>query len=125
MITGATRVAGVIGDPVPHSLSPRLHNAAYTALRKRGASEQFVDSERLESLADDAPNPDELRERAANAETVRAAIARLPGESKEGIVLGAMEGFSASCRASACCASRSHASATLSIMVLSSATASP
>ncbi len=32
MITGATRVAGVIGDPVRHSLSPRLHNAAYGAL---------------------------------------------------------------------------------------------
>jgi len=32
VITGATRVAGVIGDPVKHSLSPRLHNAAYRAL---------------------------------------------------------------------------------------------
>ena len=32
MITAATRVAGVIGDPVRHTLSPRLHNAAYRAL---------------------------------------------------------------------------------------------
>src|SRR5262249_55200583 len=32
VISGATRVAGVIGDPVRHSLSPRLHNAAYAAL---------------------------------------------------------------------------------------------
>jgi shikimate dehydrogenase len=32
VISGATRVAGVIGDPVRHSLSPRLHNAAYLAL---------------------------------------------------------------------------------------------
>ena len=32
MITGVTRVAGVIGDPVRHSLSPRLHNAAYRVL---------------------------------------------------------------------------------------------
>ena len=32
MITGATRVAAVIGDPVRHSLSPRLHNAAYRTL---------------------------------------------------------------------------------------------
>lgn len=31
-ITGATRVAGVIGDPVRHSLSPVLHNAAYEAM---------------------------------------------------------------------------------------------
>ena len=30
--TGATRVAGVIGDPVRHSLSPVLHNAAFSAL---------------------------------------------------------------------------------------------
>ena len=32
MITGATRLAGIIGDPVRHSLSPLLHNTAYTAL---------------------------------------------------------------------------------------------
>lgn len=31
MITGATRVAAVIGWPVAHSLSPALHNAAFTA----------------------------------------------------------------------------------------------
>ncbi|HLG01566.1 MAG TPA: shikimate dehydrogenase [Acidimicrobiia bacterium] len=29
MPTGATRVAGVIGDPVHHSLSPAIHNAAF------------------------------------------------------------------------------------------------
>ena len=32
MISGTTRVAGIIGDPVRHSLSPVLHNAAYHAL---------------------------------------------------------------------------------------------
>ena len=32
MITGVTRVAGVIGDPVRHSRSPRLHTAASAAL---------------------------------------------------------------------------------------------
>lgn len=31
MITGATRVAAVIGHPVAHSLSPALHNAAFGA----------------------------------------------------------------------------------------------
>jgi shikimate dehydrogenase len=31
-VTGATRVAGVIGDPVRHSLSPVLHNVAYREL---------------------------------------------------------------------------------------------
>jgi len=31
MITGATAVVGVIGDPVRHSLSPVIHNAAFAA----------------------------------------------------------------------------------------------
>lgn len=31
-ITGKTRVAGVFGDPVEHSLSPPMHNAAYRHL---------------------------------------------------------------------------------------------
>jgi len=29
---GATRLAGVIGHPIRHSLSPVLHNAAFAAL---------------------------------------------------------------------------------------------
>jgi shikimate dehydrogenase len=32
VISGATRVAAVIGDPVRHSLSPALHNAAFAQL---------------------------------------------------------------------------------------------
>ena len=32
MISGATRLAGVIGSPIGHSLSPALHNAGYEAL---------------------------------------------------------------------------------------------
>ena len=31
-ISGTTRVAGVVGHPVRHSLSPVIHNAAFTAL---------------------------------------------------------------------------------------------
>ncbi|HEV8206325.1 MAG TPA: shikimate dehydrogenase [Acidimicrobiia bacterium] len=31
-ITGATRVVGIIGDPVRHSRSPAMHNAAFDAL---------------------------------------------------------------------------------------------
>ncbi|HET9772890.1 MAG TPA: shikimate dehydrogenase [Acidimicrobiia bacterium] len=31
-LSGHTRVVGVIGDPVAHSLSPALHNAAFAAL---------------------------------------------------------------------------------------------
>lgn len=30
--TATTNVAGIIGDPVRHSISPAIHNAAYTAL---------------------------------------------------------------------------------------------
>ena len=40
-ITGATRVAGVIGDPVAHSLSPTLHNAAFAALGLNWVSVPF------------------------------------------------------------------------------------
>ena len=32
VITGATRVVGIIGDPVGHSRSPAMHNAAFDAL---------------------------------------------------------------------------------------------
>ena len=32
MITASTRLAGVIGDPIVHSLSPVIHNAAFRAL---------------------------------------------------------------------------------------------
>jgi shikimate dehydrogenase len=32
MITGTTQVIGIIGDPVAHSLSPAMHNAAFAAL---------------------------------------------------------------------------------------------
>ncbi len=31
-LSGATRVVGVIGDPVTHSLSPTIHNAAFRSL---------------------------------------------------------------------------------------------
>src|SRR5437868_6620339 len=31
VIGGATRVAGLIGDPVSHSRSPAIHNAAFAA----------------------------------------------------------------------------------------------
>ena len=33
IITGKTRVCGVIGDPIEHTLSPIMHNAAFKALK--------------------------------------------------------------------------------------------
>ncbi len=38
-ISGKTKLCIIIGDPVQHSLSPRMHNAAYKAL---GIDDQFV-----------------------------------------------------------------------------------
>ena len=32
-ISGKTRVCGVIGDPIEHTLSPIMHNAAFDALK--------------------------------------------------------------------------------------------
>jgi shikimate dehydrogenase len=32
MLSGATRLVGIIGNPVSHSLSPRMHNAAFEEL---------------------------------------------------------------------------------------------
>lgn len=31
-VGGATRIVGIFGDPIDHTLSPRMHNAAYAAL---------------------------------------------------------------------------------------------
>jgi shikimate dehydrogenase len=31
-VTGSTKVCGIIGDPIEHSMSPVMHNAAFTAL---------------------------------------------------------------------------------------------
>ena len=48
-VTGETRLVGLIGDPVSHSLSPRMHNAAFAA---RGLDWAYVplhvDGARLE-----------------------------------------------------------------------------
>jgi len=38
-ISGRTRVAGIIGSPVAHSLSPAMHNAAFAA---RGLDWRYV-----------------------------------------------------------------------------------
>mgnify|MGYP001294274958 CR=1 FL=1 len=51
MINGATRVAAVIGNPVRHSLSPALHNAAF---RQLGIDWVYVAFEVRDGGADDA-----------------------------------------------------------------------
>jgi shikimate dehydrogenase len=108
VITGATRVAAVIGDPVRHSLSPVLHNAAYQELGidwvyvafevPDGATEQALESMRafgLVGLSVTMPHKtaaaaacDEL---SADAEALRSANTvtlladgRLSGDSTDG-----------------------------------------
>ena len=36
MVNGKTSLYGIIGNPVAHSLSPVMHNAAFTALSLNG-----------------------------------------------------------------------------------------
>lgn len=70
-----------------------VRNTAYTSLRKRETREQFLESE-IENLEDPSPNAEQILERAADIQTVRAAIAQLPTEFREVIVLREMENFS-------------------------------
>jgi shikimate dehydrogenase len=49
-ITGKTRICGIIGDPVEHSMSPVMHNAAFEALELDYVYLPFhVQSEKLEA----------------------------------------------------------------------------
>jgi shikimate dehydrogenase len=108
VITGATRVAGVIGDPVDHSLSPLLHNAAYRALGldwvyvpfhvRAGEASAVLDSMRALDLAglsvtmphktDVASACDELTDTARLLESVNTVTpigdGRLRGDSTDG-----------------------------------------
>ena len=36
MITGVTRILGVLGDPIGHTSSPAMHNAAIAAMEEQG-----------------------------------------------------------------------------------------
>jgi shikimate dehydrogenase len=120
VISGATRVAGVIGDPVRHSLSPALHNAAYEALGldwvyaafevPLGATQDALDAVRALGLvglsvtmphkAAAAAGCDELSPQAKALESVNtvtlAAGGRLRGDSTDG------EGFVRSVRDAGC-----------------------
>lgn len=106
-ITGATRVAGVIGDPVRHSLSPVLHNAAYQTMGldwayvafevPDGATKDALEAMRtlgLAGLSVTMPHKtaaahacDELSDDAAtllSVNTVTAVDGRLAGSSTDG-----------------------------------------
>lgn len=110
-VTGATRLCAVIGDPVRHSQSPRLHNAAYEALgldriylalevpagRGREAVRSILDlgidglNVTMPHKEDAAAACDELTEDAAALRSVNTVVRRA-----DGTLLGAStdgEGF--------------------------------
>ena len=117
MIRATTRVAGVIGDPVRHSLSPLLHNAAYRELAldwvyvafdvPRGSTRAALDGARtlgLVGLSVTMPHKeaaaevcDDLSDQAAALHSVNTvtvhADGRLRGDSTDG------EGFVRALRA--------------------------
>ena len=76
MIGGATRVVALIGDPVEHSLSPRMQNAAFDA---RGLDWAYVALRvHAESLADALRGMSALALAGANITTPhKAAVASL------------------------------------------------
>ncbi len=108
MITGTTRVAGVIGSPVRHSLSPVIHNAAfadggldwvYAAFEvQRGAAAAALDAMRLLGIAglsvtmphkDDVADAVDVLDAAASAlRSVNTVVmqpdGRLSGHSTDG-----------------------------------------
>ena len=115
-VSGYTHLAAVIGDPVRHSLSPTMHNAAFAAADldwlfvalpvERGAGTRAMDAIRVMGIeglsvtmphkADAAAACDELRGDAARLRSVncvaRGAGGTLVGESTDG------EGFVRSLR---------------------------
>lgn len=106
-VTARTTVAGVVGDPVRHSLSPVMHNAAFAATgldwvyvafpAPRGRGRAAVGAARdlgiaglsvtMPHKADAADECDELSERAARLRSVNTVVARdgkLFGDSTDG-----------------------------------------
>ncbi len=107
-MTGRTRVAGVIGDPVRHSLSPAIHNAAFEAAgldwvyvafevpRGRGGAAVVAMRElaiaglnvTMPHKADAASACDELSDAAARLRSVNTVVLRedgtLYGDSTDG-----------------------------------------
>lgn len=71
-----------------------VRNTVYSWLQRRSKIERTVESdEEMEKFEDVSVNPAQLLARNATIEVVRAAIAQLPPEFREAIVLREMEGL--------------------------------
>lgn len=84
MITGETRLVGLLGDPVSHSLSPLLQNAAFAA---RGLDWAYVPlAVTLEQLADAVRGLVALGFAGANVTTPhKLAVAKLVATEEESV----------------------------------------
>jgi RNA polymerase sigma-70 factor, ECF subfamily len=72
-----------------------VRNTVYSWLQRRHKGEHvFQPEEEMEKFEDVSANPDQMFARNANIEAVRAAIAQLPPEFREAVVLREMENYS-------------------------------
>jgi RNA polymerase sigma-70 factor, ECF subfamily len=72
-----------------------VRNSVYSWLQRRQKSEPvFQPEEEMEKFEDVSVNPDKLFARSANIEAVREAIAQLPPDFREAVVLREMENYS-------------------------------
>ena len=72
-----------------------VRNTVYSWLQRRQKAEQvFQPDEEMEKFEDVSVNPEQMFARNANIEAVRAAIAQLPPEFRETVVLREMENYS-------------------------------
>ena len=82
------------GDPHAWLLTI-VRNTVYTWLKRRQTREHVLQAEEeMEKFEDVSVNPEQLLERSANIELVRDAIAQLPREFREVVVLREMENLS-------------------------------
>ena len=72
-----------------------VRNTVYSWLQRRQTREHaFQSEEEMEKFEDVSVNPEQMFARSANIEMVREAIAQLPPEFREAIVLREMENYS-------------------------------
>ena len=82
------------GDPRAWLLTI-VRNTVYSWFKRRQSRDHLLDlAEQIEEFEDVSVNPAQLLERSANIELVRDAIAQLPPEFREAVVLREMESLS-------------------------------